>query len=309
MSRKPKYDIDPVELHRLYIDEQFSTVQIARQLGLFQRNGTADAPKIQRALLRYNIPIRSKSEAQTRSLKQGFSKHPTQGRTRTLSERLSIGVAVKDEYRLLSDDKKKQRAKHLREFWNNKDNQKAQQEVRRKIGEQLKKSVREGTYLERSIAKFLIQQGYSVVLHAKHILDDPSLECDMLVTGVGKNQGVTLVIEVDGGRHYQKWMNNTPHQLAEIIKADNRKNGLVISKPGNTFMLRILYPYGKDLVCVRAVLDRLNEILGYIKKVSTSSLSAKDRFIALDMKQCIEGKPVTDNPHWKAAMKILASGL
>ena len=301
MTRQPTWDIDPKELHRLYVTEGHSTLAIAKQYGLKQKSGNWDAPKVQRALERNQIPVRSKQAAAKLSLETGASVLPTEGKPMDAKTRVKIGTSMVESYKHLSKEEKKKRTKGVRSFWDNKDNKEEQLAVREKIGAQLRYAVQHGTHLERSISKFLIQQGYTVDMHAKGILEDPWLECDMLVRG----NGVVVVIEVDGPRHYGKWMNNTPAQLAEIIKTDQKKNGLVLSKPGNVFLLRILYKYGREITYVRAVLEKLHQVLEHIKQASKQKLSAKDRFVALDMSLVIEGKPSTDNTYWRSAMKIL----
>jgi len=300
MPRPPTWDIDPVELHRLYCIEKFSTTEIARQYNLYQPNGAVDSPKVQRALERLNIPIRNKSDAQRLSLEQGFSKPPVQGRARTIEERMKTGATLVESYKKSSDEEKKKRTRGVREFWTNKDNWKKQTETRRKIGDQLQKTIQEGTFLEKSIAKFLIQQGYSVDMHAKGILEDPSLECDMLVKG----KGVVVCVELDGNRHWGKFMNRTAADLAHTIQVDMRKNGLVLSHRG-VFMLRILYDFGNDLTYVRATLEKVHEVFEYIREMSNTQLSSKDRLIVLDMGLVLQNKSLRENNMWKAALKIL----
>jgi len=303
MGRKADFVIDPQELHRMYIEEGMSTVAIAKQFKLKQPNGAWDAPRIQRLLNKYNINTRSKSEAQALALETGTAEHPTEGRERTVLEKAKMGVAALDRYANMSDAQKKEVTKGLRGFWTD-DKKKDQQEAtREKIGSQLRKAVVEGTYLEKAIAKFLIQQGYKVDLHVSEFLGT-TLEADMVVSG----NGVSMVLEIDGPRHWQgAAMGQDPIKLVEVIKADQKKNGLVLGLKG-VWMVRILYPFsGKEVTYVKATLEKLHQILEHIRTMNRTgqTLKPQDRFIALDLGLVCSGKAVTNNPTFRQAMKIL----
>jgi len=79
MGRALTWDPDIKEIHRLYCEEMYSTTEIAKQYGLYQPNGAVDSAKVQRFLMRHNIPLRSKSDARHLSLAMGISEHPTEG--------------------------------------------------------------------------------------------------------------------------------------------------------------------------------------------------------------------------------------
>jgi len=299
--RNRKYDIDPVELHRLYVDQGLGTPEIAKQLGWYQNDGiTPNAPAVQRCIERMNLPMRNKKQAQRLALETGTATHPTSGRNRTLKERTNISASLAENYKHLSEEDKEKRVKGVKEFWSRKDNIEKQEAARQKTGDQLRRTIQEGTFLEKSVAKFLIQRGYSVEMHAKNILEDPSLECDMFVKG----KGIVACVELDGPRHWGKFMNRTPDDLAQTIQTDMRKNGLVLSKRG-VFMIRILYDFGKEIAYVRATLEKVHAVFEYIREISQSQPSAKDRLIILDMGVVLKNKSLLENSIWNAAMKIL----
>ena len=303
MGRQQTFEIDPKELWRLYNDEGMPTVAIARQYNLYQKNGSIDAPKIQRLLKKYNFNTRNKSQAQSLALETGSASHPTEGRERTVNEKAKMGAAALDRYAHLTDEQKKEVTKGLKEFWTDKDNKEQQETTRTKIGAQLRKAVVEGTKLEKSIAKFLIQQGYNVELHVSEFLGT-TLEADMVVSG----KGVSMVLEIDGPRHWQGLaMGKDPLKLVEVIKADQKKNGLVLGLKG-VCMVRILYPYaGSEVTYVKATLEKLLQILEHIKAMNKTGqeLKPQDRFVALDVGLVCSGKAVTENPTWRHAMRIM----
>jgi len=99
-------------------------------------------------------------------------------------------------------------------------------------------------------------------------------------------------------------MNRTPVELAQTIQTDQKKNGLVLSKKG-VFMVRILYDFGKEVAYVLATLEKIHEVFEYIRQISKKQLTARDRFVVLDMGLVLNGKALTDNDVYRAALKIL----
>jgi len=76
------------------------------------------------------------------------------------------------------------------------------------------------------------------------------------------------------------------------------------------WMVRILYPFsGKEVTYVKATLEKLHQILEYIKTRNRSreTLKPQDRFIALDLGLVCTGKAVTDNPTFRQAVKPVYS--
>jgi hypothetical protein len=296
-----KYHIDVKELHRLYVEEGFSTVAIAKQYNIYFEDGKPNAPAVQRMLSRANIGQRSKSQAQKLALDTGTAAHPTQGKPRPLDTRLAIGAGVAEEFKRLTKEEKQKRLEGLKKFWSDEDNKEEQEATRYKIGSQLRKAAVEGSYLERAIYKFLIQQGYRVEVHKKDgVFGNADLEADLVVTG----KGISLVLEVDGFRHFKKSPNKGIAELAQIIQADQKKNGIVLAMK-NVWLVRILYDFGSEITYVQATLQKVHEILAYIKKMKGQELKPKDRFIPLDMGLVLHGKSLTDNPDFKRAIALL----
>jgi hypothetical protein len=304
MGRQSKCDIDPKELYLLYVDEGLSTVQIARLHGYFKPGGQPNAMLIHRALERAGIPIRNKSEAQKIALAVGTATHPTEGRVRTEEERVKIAVTLVENYKTASEADKKKRRRGVEEFWKDKNNQEAQTEAIRKRSQQLQKTISEGTILEQTLARNCIDWGYSVEMHQSKIFND-TLEADMIIKG----KGINVCIESDGKRHWDLFMNNTPADLAKIIKTDQKKNGMVLAMK-NVFMLRILWPFGSKTLHLKAALEKVYSVLEHFREISkTGNLQPQDRIVFLDMGLVINNRACTDNPNFRKAMKILKGNL
>jgi len=305
MPTVQRYFADPNELHQMYVVEKMSTVEIAQRMGWYHANGSPNAMAVYRLLEKHNLPIRNKSDAMKISLEKGVSEHPTEGKVMKASTRLKIGAAASRGFEMMSSEKKAERLKGMRQFWSEDGDKEKQDKIRQKIGSQLRKAINEGTVLEKSIAKFLMQQGYKIEMHVDKFLGT-NLEADMVIKG----KGIVVVLEVDGPRHVKCFIDKGQagrEKLAQTIKTDQKKNRLVLGKPG-VFMIRILYPYAKEITYVRATLEKLHEVLEHLQQLSKiPDLPTKSRIIYIDMKKVITGISSTDNPDWRAAMKILQS--
>ena len=94
---------------RQYIDEHYwkgkkSIHVIADALGTYPN-------KIRRAIMAEFGSLRTKSEAQKAALKSGTSKHPTEGRERTDTEKLNISKSVATNWGGISEAEREKRSK------------------------------------------------------------------------------------------------------------------------------------------------------------------------------------------------------
>ena len=74
-------------LEKYYIKDQLSIQQIAEMYHLYPN-------KIRRDLKKYNIDIRTKSDAQKNALKKGTHQHPTKGKKRSEETKQKIGESI-----------------------------------------------------------------------------------------------------------------------------------------------------------------------------------------------------------------------
>ena len=89
-------DIDKKQiLNTLYVKEKKSFSDIAELLHTYSN-------KIRRDAIKYKIPIRNKSEAQSNAIKTGAHKHPTKGTFRSDKTKTKIGLSVMKSWEGLS---------------------------------------------------------------------------------------------------------------------------------------------------------------------------------------------------------------
>ena len=303
MGRTVAHDIPVKDLQYAYTTEGKSTVQIAREYGIFFADGRPNHSAVQRMLKRYGIQTRDKSLAQVVALELGTAEHPTEGKARTDEEKLKIGKTLIENFDKLDEKEKERRTKGVKEFWANKDNKEKHIEVRARIGQQLKKAVAEGTFLEKTLVKNLSDWGYRVEVHSSGgFLSGTGLEADLVIWG----KGINVVMEVDGPHHYStKFMNKGVEKLAQTIHTDMKKNGQIL-KNDNVWMVRMLYPYGNETTYVTIALQKLHEVLEYIRqKQKLGKVSVTERFIVVDIQKIVTGKSCTDNPGFKKALALL----
>jgi hypothetical protein len=199
-------------------------------------NGKPNAPFVQRLLESNNIPLRNKSTAQKLALDNGVIEHPTAGKPRSDKEKIAIGTSMVKSYKHATKEQKAKRTRGVKDFWTKEENKEKQIAARKKIGDQLQKTIQEGTYLEKSIARFLIQRGYSVQMHASGgVFGNAGLEADMVVTG----KGVSVCLEIDGKKHFDLFLDKGMDKLIDTIRADNKKNKIVYRRIVQVFPLDI----------------------------------------------------------------------
>ena len=254
-----------------------------------------NGPKIKRLLEKFGIPMRGKSEAQIASMETGVTKHPTQGRQRSIDERLAVSKGVKKERSSITKEEAKKRMKGLDEFWKHPNEQ--NKEVRTRIAGSLRKAVAEGTYIEKAVVNMLTGMGCVVQTHVKNIFGNIGIEADILCDSM-------IVLEMDGPRHYKCFLHNDLSTLTKTIQTDNRKNAMVVNTPG-AWIIRVLYPYHTELYHVHPMLQRLKAAVELIKKMAGQEVPPHKRVVILDMKQVIEGVSCYSNPEYQAALKLV----
>lgn len=191
----------------------FSTSAIAKELGTYSK-------KIERILKKHQEPIRSKSEAAKLAIQTGRATHPTKGKKRTDEEKLAISKGVNKAWENMSDADRAEFRKNAKERWDNLDPLK-RREMQEKAGRELQKTTKLGSRQERLVADKLRELGYSVVTHKKGLIGG-NLEIDLLLPDLN------TIIEIDGPQHFLPVFGE--EKLAKTIKADAKKNGLLIAK-------------------------------------------------------------------------------
>lgn len=199
-------------LEKEYVEQGKSTYTIAQENNTYPN-------RINRELIRHQIPIRDKSEAQSNALTHG-AVHPTKGRKRTPEENRAISEGLAESWSGLSPEAKAGRADKAKTNYDNL-SEDSKKNLRRKAAQAVRKASKEGSKLEKYLLTQLRLDGYEVTFHAEGFLANADLQCDILLPNI------RVVVEVDGLSHYQSiWGEES---FRKIQARDSEKNGLLMS--------------------------------------------------------------------------------
>ena len=193
--------------------EGSSTIQLAKELDTYPK-------KIERILKKNDQPIRSRSESQKLAIEKGRSKHPTEGTKRSEQEKLAISKGVEKAWQNMSEEDREVFSKNAKERWDNIPESK-KREMQERAGRALRLACLEGSKQEKFLQRKLCEMGYEVEMHKKGLIEG-NFEIDLLLPELN------TIIEVDGPQHFLPYFGEA--KLAETIKMDSIKNGLLVAR-------------------------------------------------------------------------------
>jgi very-short-patch-repair endonuclease len=250
MKKKPvkkriKISVDVEQVKSLYFDKEMSIYEIAEQL-------ESNPSKIRRVLISSGCELRTRNDAQKNRLASGKAEHPTKGKIIPESVRIKIGDAAYDKWQNMSDEERARRANDASKRLLARDDR---EEMQKKGFEAIAKAAKEGSALEKYLADKLLDAGFQVLIHQKHMVQSNNMHLDILLP-IEK-----IAIEVDGPSHYESvW---SEEDLARVKKTDQKKNGLLVLNGYN--VIRVKQPRGPSKKFVRetgiALVDLVNEII------------------------------------------------
>lgn len=198
----------------LYTHGNMNISEIAKKFNTYPN-------KIRRILIKENIELDSKSEAQKKSYQNGTTKIPTAGKKRTKEEKIKISKSLQKTWSNLSDEEYKKRSDSSKERWK-KLTEKEKQEMRSLAIKAIQRAGKEGSKLEKYLKYELTKSGHSIEIHKKNLLPNVNLEIDMYFPDL------KTIIEIDGPSHFLPIWGE--EKLQKQIKADAAKTGLILSK-------------------------------------------------------------------------------
>lgn len=202
------------EIIKLYKQENKNISEIAKIFKTYPN-------KIRRILLKANVELDSKGEAQKKSYANGTTKIPTAGRSRTKEEKLKISKGLQKNWSNITSKEHERRVKAAKERWNNLSEQDKQNMYSAAI-QAIQKAGKEGSKLEKFLKYELTKAGHQIEIHKKNLLANQNLEIDMYFPKL------RAIIEIDGPSHFLPiWGED---KLQKQIKADAAKTGLILSK-------------------------------------------------------------------------------
>jgi len=175
--------------------------------------------KIERILKKNGIQIRSRSEAAKKAIKRGRAKPPTTEK-RSEEEKTAISKGMQTAWKNKTSEERKEFSKGAKERWQNMDPVK-KREMQEKAGRALRLACTEGSKAEKFLKSKLENMGYEVVMHKKGLVEG-NFEIDLLLPELN------TIIEIDGPQHFLPIFGED--RLAQVVKMDSIKNGLLIGK-------------------------------------------------------------------------------
>lgn len=199
---------------KLYSENKKSMQEIAEILNTYPN-------KIRRILLKNNVEIMTRSEAQSNALKNGRSKIPTFGKKRTKEEKLKISKRLQERWNNLDDKEYEECVERAKQRW-----AKIPADKKRAMSvaaiDAIRKAGKEGSKLEKFLSFELEKLGYKIETHKKNLLVNENLEIDMYFPDL------KAIIEIDGPSHFLPIWGD--EKLQKQIKADQHKTGLILNK-------------------------------------------------------------------------------
>lgn len=245
-----------------YEDGQ-STCAIAKELNTYPN-------KIRRILIKHGKEMRDRSEAQKNALKTGVAEHPTQGRKRSYKEKLKISKSMVKSWNSIDDTERERRAEMSRQQWLNMSNE-DRDNMRQAATEALKHAARQGSKFENFIYRKLSDYGFNIESHKKDLIYNQKLEIDLYISDL------KTIIEVDGPSHFfPVWGED---KLAKQIKADNEKNGLILSKGFVVVRLKVL----KNVLSLQDQQDFLDQLLSVLEDIRSEFPTRDNRYIEVEI--------------------------
>jgi len=248
-------------ISKLYGSENKSFGDIATMYSTY-------ANKIRRDAMKFNIPIRNKSEAQQNALKTGKHKHPTKGTTRDEKTKNKIGMGVLQSWEDLDETVLEQRKEKVRQNWKNMSEDEKQNLVKA-ANNAVRVTSKTGSKLEKFLLQELMNHGFVVEFHKEQSLVTTKLQIDLFLPTIN------TAIEIDGPSHFLPvWGEEA---LKKTQSYDQKKQGLILGK--GLALIRIKQT--KDFSKSRASLI-LDELVILLNKISLNFPSPDQRTFEIE---------------------------
>lgn len=196
----------------MYVNQKCSPYVIADKYNTYPN-------KIRRILVKNNITLKNKSEAQKDALESGRSTHPTKNKPRSQTTKNKISDSIYSYWSKLSEEERQKRVDKARDQWNNMTEEERCQ-LRDAAAKAVRKAAKEGSKMEQFLADGLTKFGYSVQFHPTNLIPNVNLEIDLFIPEI------KTIIEIDGPAHFMPIWGY--ENLQKHIKADAEKSGLLL---------------------------------------------------------------------------------
>ncbi len=235
-------------LYTEYTVKQRSIHDIAKELGTYPN-------RIRRLLVKYDIVIRTHSEAQKAAIKSGRHNHPTKGKSHSADTKLKIGSSISAGWRQLDKKEQDRRSALAKKQWDEMD-ETAREDFRKLAADAVRKAAEEGSKLEKFLMLELRSKGYMVDFHKEHFVSSEYLQVDLFLPEL------KVAIEIDGPTHFLPiWGDKI---LNKHMASDSLKTGLLLSSGYVLIRIKNLLKNFSNIKYV-SLLTKLVEQLEYIR--------------------------------------------
>ena len=249
-----------ISIIKMYNEDNKSTYEIAESLGTYPN-------KIRRTLKKHGYELKDKSSAQQNALKTGRSPHPTQGRHRSLEEKIKISGGLVTYWEEMSDEEKEIRTEQARVRWSEMSSEQ-KEKMRTKGIEAIQKAAKEGSKLEKFLLSRLNKLGYEIKFH-QMLIPAEKLEIDLYIPKL------KTIIEVDGPSHFLPIWGE--ERLQKQMNADLRKNGTLLSKGYVVIRVKTV-----GFESIKRKEDIINKIASCLTKIENKFPNRSKRFIEVE---------------------------
>lgn len=212
------------------------------------------------------IKKRDKSETQALRLKNGKAPHPTRGKPKTDEQKIRIGQNVSNAYADLSEEEKLSRQKGAKDRWDNRSYE-SKKDFRAKGVKAFRNAATIGSKMEHYILRRLLEDGYEVMFHKEHFLQNNLLQLDIFLPKLN------IAIEIDGPTHHKDiW---TDGKLLERQQRDQEKNGLLLGR--GLSLIRVKHLEKRSLTYYESVFQEI------VKTVKTMKDMEKPQVTTIDI--------------------------
>ncbi len=244
----------------MYNEDNLSTYEIAKKLDTYPN-------KIRRTLKKHGVDLKDRSAAQKAALESGRSKHPTEGKERTLEERVKISRSLEKFWEEMAEGERTRRSDQAKALWASIPAEDKEM-MRRKGIAAVRIAAKEGSKLEKFFHQRISEAGYGAEPH-KMINPTENLEIDLYISSL------KTIIEVDGPSHFLPiWGED---RLEKQINADMRKTGTLLNMG---FVVIRVKTRGKESVAKREEL--VNNVLDILKRIEKKTPSRTNRLIEVE---------------------------
>lgn len=218
-------DYSDDELAVFLIEEHCNNKISLRELA---RRLKTNAVRLLRFCNKHNIPVLSKSESLKATYKSNRATPHMRGKTWSEEHKRDLGIKQYERWQNVSEEEKQRLAEIHRVNYEKIPNKK---EFHHKAVTAIRKAATDGSKAEHALAKLFDEHHIEYIHHFKDLLPGTKLEVDFYLPAYN------CVIEIDGPSHFASNLGGIDNYV-EQMKADNKKNGLVLDMGASIIRLQ-----------------------------------------------------------------------